>query len=342
MKLKPIRIDMNTRKIHLLAFFIILLFANCSHTRERSIINIKKASFEKKQISRGNNSPNTIVYEDNVDALLVSLYYGKSIEEIKNTLGWDDDKMQETTDILIKEGVLTENNGLFTPSIFILPLKEGNALKEESKVIAIEISDSIIAGLDKFKAFHNKTDISKQYSFEDLSFFYMSDILLDMGQISNVESLFLKKERPLRNGKNYYFSIMEKDTSKKEESFGIYGNHGLLNNDSLYIGVYGNTRYQEKGWDDYQNKETHGFSKKDYHILFNELNEQFLPVLIHILEQNKPEFLKLYNEYAGKISFEEFFIWYYHLIYTEATNELINKQVIIKPESGCFYYQIEK
>lgn len=333
---------MNIKKIHLLALFMILLLANCSHNKVRNIISIKNASFEKKQISRGDNSPNSIVYEDDIDVLLVSLYYGKSIEEIKKTLGWDDDKMQETMDILIKEGMLTELNGLFTPSIFILPLKEGHALKKESKVIAKEISDSIIAGLDKFKEFHRRMDISKQYSFEDLSFFYLSDILLDMGQISKVESLFLKKERPLRNGKNYYFSIMEKDTSKKEESFGIYGNHGLLNTDSLYIGVYGNTRYQEKGWDNYQNKELHCFSQNDYNILFNELNEEFLPVLIPILEQNKPEFLKLYNEYAVKISFEEFFIWYYHLIYTEATNELINKNVILKPESGRFYYQIEK
>lgn len=335
---------MNSRKTHLLAFFIILLLASCSHNKERSIINIKKASFEKKQISRGDNSPNSIVYEADVDVLLVSMYYSESIEEIKEALGWDDDKMQETMDILLKEGMLSEDNGLYNPSIFVLPLKEGIALKKESRIIAKEISDSIIAGLDKFKAFHHQMDVSEQYSFNSLSFFYLSNILLDMGQIANVESLFLKTERPQRNGKNYYFSIMEKDTSKKEESFGIYGNHGLLNNDSLYIGVYGNTRYQEKGWDNYQNKELHCFSQNDYEILFNEFNEVFLPVLIHILEQNNLAFLKLYDDYgyAGKISFEEFFIWYYHLIYTEATNELINKKVILKPESGRFYYQIEK
>jgi hypothetical protein len=272
------------------------------------------------------------------------MFYGKSIEEIKKALDWKDSKMQEVTDLLIENGMLTKNNGVYTPTVFVLPLKKGLALKTESNLIANEISDSIVSALDKFKKFHNRMDISKQYSFNDLSFFYLSNIILDMGQIGNVESLFLKKERPLRNGKNYYLSIMEKDTTKKEEAFGIYGNHGLLNNDSIYIGVYGNTRYQEAGWDDYTNKEVYSFSKNDYGILFNELNKQFLPTLINILENNNADFFDLFNEYgyAEKISFEEFFIWYYHLIYTETTNELIRKGVIKKPESGVFYYRIEK
>ncbi|MCJ7757936.1 MAG: hypothetical protein MUP24_07280 [Gillisia sp.] len=334
---------MDTIKTYLLASLIILLFANCSNDNGRSISNIKNSSFDKGGISKGNNSPNSIIYEDNVDVLLVSMFYGKSIEEIQKALGWEDPKMQETTDLLIENGMLTENNGVYTPTVFVLPLKEGIALKKESNLIANEISDSIVAILDEFKELHKKMDISKQVSFNDLSFFYLSDILLDMGQIGNVESLFLKKERPMRNGKNYYFAIMEKDTTKKEEAFGIYGNLGLHNNDSIYIGVYGNTRAQEAGWDDYKNKEVYSFSKNDYSILFNQFNKKFTPTLINILEKNNAEFLKLFNEYgySGKISFEEFFIWYYHLIYTEATNELIKKKVIKKPGSGLFYYQID-
>ncbi len=334
---------LNRVKTHFVTSLIILLFANCSNNSERSILNIKDASFGKGQISSGNNQPNSIIYEDDVDVLLVSLYYGKSIEEIKKAIDWEDVRMQETTDLLIENNLLAVTNGTYIPTVLVLPLKEGNALKIKAHSIANEISDSIVVVLDSFKQLHNKMDISKQYSFSDLSFFYLSDIVLDMGQISNVESLFLKKERPLRNGNNYYFSIMEKDTTKQEEAFGIYGNQGLVNNDSIYIGVYGNTRYQEVDWDDYKNKEVHNFSKNDYSILFNEFNKQFLPTLINILEKYNAEFLKLYKEYgySGKISFEEFFIWYYHLIYTEATNELIKKEVIKKPESGLLYYQIE-
>ncbi|RXQ95823.1 hypothetical protein EO244_05810 [Ancylomarina salipaludis] len=326
-----------------MALCLMLVFAACSHHNGRSIEDIRNASFDKKQISRGDNNPNRIVYEDDVDALMVSLFYGKTLKEINRVLGWDDSKMTETTNLLIENGMLSEKNGVYTPTVFVLPLKEGLALMEESNSIAKEIADGMIAQLGRFKALHDKMDISKQYSFHDLSFFYLSDIVLDMGQIRDVERLYLKKERPLRNGKQYYFSIMEKDTTRGEEALGIYGNQGLVNNDSIYIGVYGNTRFQKADWDDYKNKEMYCFSKNDFNILFNEFNKQFLPTLIDILEKNRAEFQKLYIDYgySGKISFEEFFIWYYHLIYTEATNQLIKKGVIKKPESGVLYYQLK-
>ncbi len=335
---------MNKMKTHLIILLGIFTFVGCTNNNGRSIENIKNAGFEKKQISRANNNPNSIIYEDNIDVLLVSLYYGKSIEEIKNSLNWEDSKVKENIDLLIENDMLANINGIYKPTVCVFPLKEGNALKVKSYSIAYEISDSIIVILDKLIEFHNIMNISKQYSFKELSFFYLSDILLDMGQIGNVESKFLKKERPLRHGKNYYFAILEKDTTRKVEAFGIYGNHGLLNNDSIYVGVYGNKRYQEAGWDDYKNKEVHYFTKHDYNILFNKFNILFLQTLINILEKHKAEFVKLFNEYgySDLISFEEFFIWYYHIIYTEATNELIKKKVIDKPESGVFYYQIEK
>ena len=330
-------------KIHLMALCLMLVFAACSHHNGRSIQDIRNASFEKKQISSGDNNPNHIVYEDDVDALMVSLFYGKTLKEINCVLGWDDSKMTKTTNLLIENGMLSEKNGVYTPAVFVLPLKEGLALKEEANSIANEIAEAMIAQLDKFKALHDKMDISKQYSFHDLSFFYLSDIVLDMGQIGDVEKFYLKKERPLRHGKHYYFSIIEKDTTRREEALGIYGNQGLFKSDSIYIGVYGNTRFQEAGWDDYKSKEMHGFNKNDFNILFKEFNKQFLPTLIDILEKNSAEFQKLYTDYGymGEISFEEFFIWYYHLIYTEVTNQLIKKGVINKPENGLFYYELE-
>jgi len=60
-----------------------------------------------------------------------------------------------------------------------------------------------------------------------------------MGQIGNVEKEFLRKERPLRNGKRYYLAILEKDTTKNTEPFGIYGNQGLkiIQSISVYMEI---------------------------------------------------------------------------------------------------------
>lgn len=69
----------------------------------------------------------------------------------------------------------------------------------------------------------------------------------------------------------------------------------------------------------------------------------FLPILIDVSEKNKPYFEEIYAElgYDKEITFNEFFIWWYHFIYTETTNKLITDNIIKKPENGLFYYIIE-
>jgi hypothetical protein len=43
-------------------------------------------------------------------------------------------------------------------------------------------------------------------------------------------------------------------------------------------------------------------------------------------------------DYDKEITFEEFFIWWYHLIYTQATNEMKQKGLLSIPQSGNFPY----
>lgn len=121
---------MNRLTIHLIVSFIILLLASCSNNNRRSILSIKNASFEKKQISRGNNRPNSIIYENYIDVLFVALYYGKSVDEIKHSLGWEEHKVKEKIDLLIENNMLTDIDGVYIPTVFVLPLKEGNRLKD--------------------------------------------------------------------------------------------------------------------------------------------------------------------------------------------------------------------
>jgi hypothetical protein len=40
-------------------------------------------------------------------------------------------------------------------------------------------------------------------------------------------------------------------------------------------------------------------------------------------------------------SFEEFFIWWYHIIYTKATDVLIEQNIIKSPKNGLFYYEMK-
>jgi hypothetical protein len=70
----------------------------------------------------------------------------------------------------------------------------------------------------------------------------LSNVLLDNWQIENVETEFLKAERPLRDGRRYYYAIFEKPASQRSEAFGIYGNGGGTMG-KVRLGVYGKQRY---------------------------------------------------------------------------------------------------
>lgn len=330
---------------YLKILLLLLIFGSCSVNNKRTLKDITNSTFEIKQISKGNNNPDIDISKDRLDLFLIALHYQISINEIEKYFNWDNSITKKNADLLIKNGLLKENNGVYIPTLGAFPIEKGNVLIEKSKKIASEIADSIKIIIPKIKDIHSHMDISKNYKFYDLSFFYISDILLDMGQIGNVEKEFLRKTRPLRNGKRYYLAILEKDTTKNTEPFGIYGNQGLKNNDTIYIGVYGNTRTKSNiGWNDYENKNIHYFNKKDFDIFYNQMPKVFLPTLIDILEKDKPYFKNIYTElgYDKEITFNEFFIWWYHFIYSETTNKLVKDKIIKVPKRGLFYYKIEK
>ena len=328
---------------YLIILIPILTTLSCDIQNHKPIDEIAKSTFEVKQISRGNNTPKIDITNDNMHVFLMALHYKIPVSEIANKLNWNSEATRNNIDLLIENKLLKKVDDKFIPSLGIFPTERGYLLTEKCALLAHEIADSIVSINDEINVLHDKTDISKTYSFHDLSFFYLSNILLDNGQINNVEREFLGKERPSRNGSNYYLAILEKEEESIVEPYGIYGNQVLLRNDSTVIAVYGNTRTElNKGWQTYENKRIHSFSKNDFNIVVNEMPKSFLPTLIKILNKHKADFEKTYRElkFDEETSFEEFFIWWYHIIYTETTDILIKQNLIKSPENGLFYYEL--
>lgn len=330
-------------KNSILIIFIIIV-SSCSQNYNQDIDKILASTFDVRQISAGSNFPKVDIKQDCMYLFLVALHYKIPIEELLESLNWNEIEAKKNINLLTENQLLEYKNETYMPKLCIFTLDRGRLLSEKCQKLANEISDSIKTKLEAVKKLHNKTDISKTHSFYDLSFFYLSDILLDNGQISNVEQEFLGKERPARNGRNYYLAILEKPEESIIEPYGIYGNQILVDNDTTSIAVYGNTRTElNKGWREYKNKSIHIFSKKDYDII-NEMPKIFLSCFVKILNSNKGYFERVYTElnFDKETSFEEFFIWWYHIIYTEATDILIKQNIIKSPENGLFYYVVKK
>jgi hypothetical protein len=74
---------------------------------------------------------------------------------------------------------------------------------------------------------------------------------------------------------------------------------------------------------------------------FEEIAADFKPKLLKILDEQTDYSRKMFEKsgYSNEITYEEFFIWWYHFIYTEATNILAERHELVIPEEGNFYYR---
>jgi hypothetical protein len=72
-----------------------------------------------------------------------------------------------------------------------------------------------------------------------------------------------------------------------------------------------------------------------------EYAEDYRPKLLNILNEQTDYSHMVYEKlgYSDEITFEEFFIFWYHFIYTDATNILAKNNKLIIPEEGNFYYK---
>ncbi|MFD3157284.1 hypothetical protein ACFIJ5_10550 [Haloimpatiens sp. FM7330] len=273
-------------------------------------------------------------------------------------------------------------------------MREAKELCKELNEIVYKVAKLIQDKFDKIKEETYKFQCLKQFNFNELSIFILSDVLLDSIQIDNVERIFLKTERTKRNGMNYYYSLQEKYNHIQKEALGIYGNMFRYYGD-IAFGLYGNNR---NGINFHTINKAHlemhlgslefesvsdikqylleelikCYYEKNYKLdknivnVFNSLsimkgNRIDVPILsknefyrlnniadiikngyINILEKSRKSIYYNYNNstYSQEISFEEYFIWWYHLLYSKVTDLLIERSIIKKPITDNFSYVV--
>lgn len=320
----------------------IFILTGCLHSNNRTMDDILSSKFRVYQIS-GYEGPKIDIKKDSLAQFLTALHYDTPLTEIERKLDWTPETTERNIDALIDNKILTKNGDLYQPALGIITVERGKLLEEKARSVAQEIANSISNSLPEIKSIHNETNISQTHDFSELSLFYLSNVILDNFQIQRVEEEFLNQERPLRNGSRYYLAIVEDDLSGNTEPYGIYGNRGLFWSDSIGVAVYGNKRTESNaGWDNYEDKNIHVFDEQDTELITHKMPDLFFPTLLDILENNRADFEATYHElnFDEEVSFEEFFIFWYHWIYTEATDVLIERNIVQMPQTDMFYYQI--
>ncbi len=323
--------------------FFTLTIISCQTNRKlksnskTGLNEIFQEKVEHKLISSGDNFPDFDYTKDSMDFFLLSLHKNIPQDDFMKKTGFSIKKITQIENILKSKNWLHNYNKNVKPSVFIATKDDGKMLFQFAQPIVNKIVFSIESELPLIKKLFNQTKISQTTNFEKWSFFILSNVLLDNCQINNVENEFLKiNQRPFRNGRNYYFSILV-NAEKNKESFGIYGNQ-YIEYEGKTICVYGNNRTEIK----IDSIENH-ISSSDNTILIK-ISENFKPKILNILNSNKAYIREVYSKtgYKKEISFDEFFIWWYHFIYTKATDVMNEKGLLKIPISGNFNYSIEE
>jgi hypothetical protein len=324
---------------------LILLHPCRSQTNEQRLEEIFTNSYRSPIISKGDNIPDFDRRKDNIDRFLVSLSYGIPPEMFMKKAGWTQEDLNSKVSFLTSKGWIKADGKRLYPTVFVVSGETGNRLYDYAQPVSEAIAVSIEKAVPSIKTRFNKAGFPAKYSFEDLSFLILSDVLLDNWQIMNMESDFLKQEnRPERHGKFYYAAIMEY-SGKDYEPFKIYGNQSGRLNDTTWLNIYGNNRIVANS--KLMNQQFRDsvianclHATPGVYSFFEDIAADYKPELLSILEKNRSYSYNVFKKtgYSGQIRFEEFFIWWYHFIYTEATNILASKKIIRIPPSGNFYY----
>jgi len=333
----------------IISLFVLISIACSSPTTnsQELLDGIFSSTYEHSIISQGDNLPDFDRRKDNIDLFLVSIHENVDLADFQERVHWSDEYAQEKIKFLISKGWLIKDKKGLRPSVFIASDEQGRDLFRQGQSLARKIAESIEEEIPSIKAKFEAAILPEGHSFESMSFLILSNVLLDNWQIMEMEASYLKKaNRPERHGKFYYASIMENVNTAKE-SFGIYGNQYGKVNDSTYLSIYGNNRdvvnVKLRSDQNFRDSILHValFLTPDHYNLFNELAADYRPKLLQILEEETEFSHQVYERtgYAEKIAFEEFFIWWYHFIYTEATNMLAEKNLLTIPAEGNYYYR---
>jgi hypothetical protein len=312
---------------------------------DQQLNRIFECSYNSYLISKGDNRPDFDRRADNLDRFIVSLFYGIPPETFMKRAGWTQEMLASKIKLLTEKGWIISRGNRLIPTVFVVSEEKGKELYEYAIPIAEAIARSIEESVPSIKVKFKLKGLDSLYKFDELSFLILSDVLLDNWQLMKMESAFLKQEnRPERHGKFYYAEIIE-NSEKSLEPCGIYGNQSGRLNDTVWLNIYGNNRIVANGkLSDRQYRDSvlaHSpriTQKLDNY--FEEVSADYRPILLKILEENREYSMTVFRNtgYADQIRFEEFFIWWYHFIYTKATNILADRKVLKIPESGNFYY----
>ena len=219
----------------------LLLAAGARAQETRPPGDLLSRSWEHKLISSGDNFPTVNLRREHRADLVLLLHERTPPDRIRARFGWSEADLENRLQELEGAGIVRRDGERYLPTVMVLSVEEAERHLPVSGGIVDETVAMVERVIPDVRRLRDTSPGLTGVPYERISLLLLSDVLLDNWQINAVEERFLGAERPLRDGKRYYFSLQERDPGDPEEAFGIYGNE-YRGFGPFTVGVYGNRR----------------------------------------------------------------------------------------------------
>ncbi len=191
-----------------------LFIVSCANKKDvKSILNV---NYEQYVLSIEN--PKIKVNLGKIDKnIILLLHYRIDEQEIKKQLKLNDSLWNNKINYLFGNGFIKKKDEKFIPSIFILDEDTDKDLKKFTDSLGNELSIITVDRLDKIKEATNKIFQSKNYQFDDISFFVLGAVVNDYFQIKNYQNEFIKSFVPQRGEQRFYYALISNEINNNEQ-----------------------------------------------------------------------------------------------------------------------------
>jgi hypothetical protein len=299
--------------------------------------------------------------------LCIELDRGRSPQAIARLLHWSPANVQTHIDLLIAAQLLRrDDTGTYTPTFLTADRADAARFRAIDGALVERLAAAIRRRQPQLQErFMHALQIDAQQA-RTLSLFAFGDVPFDRWQVRNVRKEFLPGYPPARAGKGFYL-LASGDESGPLAAFGFYS-HAEQRHGDVLVATFGrarsadpfaagNPRVADARLASYlafvQGRTPASaqmrraglvragkptlvvVSQVDYAAL-PAIADEFRDELLQLLMADRPKIEAAWkaSRYAQRVSFQEFALWWYHFLYADVIDRLIQDGTIDVPDAG--------
>lgn len=320
----------NNHKL-LIIFFAFWTFS-CNNEKEINFNNFKPYVIDE--------DPNIDFQKNYYSLFLVCIKYNLPLSYYKSRTKLSDKRINEIIKYLEFSKYISVKENKINLRIFIADEKDKMQIKNLCDNTAKKLANLVLHDSIYIRNEFKKLKLSDTESYEKWSFMFIGNILIGQEQLYTITNNLLKDSSNRNGYKICYNSIIENDNPTLNNFY--YNNYidGTSASSYYEFGLY-NKIPAKYYWQDHE-RENMVSIQDDWSLNFISFNysKKIFPILKSDIDNVKKFYIS--SHFKDEISFNVFYFWYYHFLYSKAIDILIEQKFINLPEDNFKFCRLNE